>query len=59
MEVNAAKNIIQLLRYAMDIVEEAGLADEYNKLYMDIMNCGSGQISAGDVLDKYAQAMPA
>ncbi len=45
---------------AMDIVGEAGLRDEYNKLYMDIMTGGSGQISAddvmgrmGDIQDKY------
>lgn len=37
---------------AMDIVGEAGLRDEYNKLYMDIMTGGSGQISASDVMDK-------
>ncbi len=37
---------------AMDIVGEAGLRDEYNKLYMDIMTGGSGQISAGDVMGK-------
>ena len=45
---------------AMDIVGEAGLRDEYNKLYMDIMTGGSGSISAeavmgrmGDIQDKY------
>lgn len=37
---------------AMDIVGEAGLRDEYNKIYMDIMTGGSGQISAGDVMGK-------
>lgn len=37
---------------AMDIVGEARLRDEYNKLYMDIMTGGSGQISAGDVMGK-------
>ena len=45
---------------AMDRVGEAGLRDEYNKLYMDIMTGGSGSISAeavmgrmGDIQDKY------
>lgn len=37
---------------AMDIVGEAGLRDEYNKLYMDIMTGGSGSISAGSVMDR-------
>lgn len=37
---------------AMDVVGEAGLRDEYNKLYMDIMTGGSGQISVDDVMDK-------
>ena len=35
---------------AMDIVGEAGLRDEYNKLYMDIMTGGSGSISAEAVM---------
>lgn len=39
-------------RDAMDIVGEAGLRDEYNKLYMDIMTGGSGQISADDVMER-------
>ena len=37
---------------AMDVVGEAGLRDEYNKLYMDIITGGSGQISVDDVMDK-------
>ena len=37
---------------AIDIVGEAGFRDEYNKLYMEIMTGGSGQISAGDVMGK-------
>lgn len=48
----------KLIEYAaanpgvMDVVGEAGLRDEYNKLYMDIMTGGSGQISVDDVMDK-------
>lgn len=37
---------------AMDIVGEAGLRDEYNKLYMDIMTGGSGSISAEAVMER-------
>lgn len=37
---------------AMDIVGEAGLRDEYNKLYMDIMTGETGNISADAVMDR-------
>lgn len=37
---------------AMDIVGEAGLRDEYNKLYMDIMTGETGSISADAVMDR-------
>ena len=36
---------------AMDIVGEAGLRDEYNKLYMDIMTGETGVIAAETVLE--------
>ncbi len=37
---------------AMDIVGEAGLREEYNKLYMDIMTGETGNISADAVMDR-------
>ena len=52
----------KLIEYAavnpgvMDVVGEAGLRDEYNKLYMDIMTGGSGQISVDDAVQKQIKA---